>query len=721
MVPTVDGLRRRGAGHSFSTTTVPVSHDSTSHTSSEKGLTYPRAVGLAGIVLTLVACQATALATPTTTPESPQGGNPTLIAPLPTETVQNPAQIEATATPEIEISMPAPIDGLYYGSYGVDSDNQQVVTGAIDPVDFNNNNPNSPYRVPSYGNGEVQVNTLYSETNTQEAVATILDQKWLDGYFNAQTDKTGAITGTLPDGSVITKQGLFWIDSQGKVLNPIVRNIAGEDFGWPMLVVKDNQLFTAVVDGDGQLVGDEQFHPAFQKPSAIAESVGFDRAPDVAHISITNSGILQMSDAEGKFLGEVAYIGNGETFEERLSSAEYATPAIYDEVMGQYAKAFGLETQNIQLHTEIRLDKFGLPTAFQLDQNGMPLFILNPEGKWDDLTSRSILELGSKPEDALKYCGGKFSDPFAQNQSPLVDQEFSRQFNEAFLTDGWWFFTEPSQGNPNFTDVLDAATKAHEQGMFVLSGQLIDPRGEFMYGFLKDYPDISSDDLITYMTRHITQQMTALRGVNNAVIVVNEARHADEMIDGGHEDPFAAIIGEDSNKMPLYIQMAFQAARDADPSVALLYNDGSNWYPADDRSNGSNNTQRSLDIINNLKANNLIDGIGVQLHLNAADPFSAQKMIQAFQQYGIPVYITELDIYTDFVSGSPEQKAARQQELYEEVMRAIVESNSVVLVNHWNLITDDQNTPGQLFTEDLNPTANQFIEEKVLFDHFFKQ
>lgn len=299
-----------GVGYTRSTVDAPVQLNPLPQTH-EGSFKYPRAVGLAGIVLTLVACQATALATPT---ESPQGGNPTLIAPLPTETVQNPAQIEATATPKIEISMPAPIDGLYYGSYGVDSDNQQVVTGAIDPADFDNNNPNSPYKVPSYGNGEVQANTLYSETNSQEAAATMLDQKWLDGYFQAQTDKTGVTTGVLPDGSTVTKQGLFWVDEKGYILNPIVRNIAGDDskFGWPMLTVKDNQLFMAVVDGDGALVAGEQFHPAFQSPSAIAESVGFDNPKDVARVALSQTGILQMFDNKANLIGEVVYVGNAE-------------------------------------------------------------------------------------------------------------------------------------------------------------------------------------------------------------------------------------------------------------------------------------------------------------------------------------------------------------------------------------------------------------------------
>lgn len=310
MVPTVDVLRRRGAGHSYSTVTVPTTPNTEPHTSHEKGLTYPRALGLAAIVVTLTACSSTTLAT--ATQESPQSGNPTLQAPTPAVTIESPAQIEATATPKIEISMPAPIDGLYYGSYGVDSDNRQVVTGAIDPVDFNNNNPNSPYKVPSYGNGEVQVNTLYSETNSQDAAATMLDQKWLDGYFNAQTDKTGIVTGTLPDGSTVTKQGLFWVDSKGDVLNPLVRNIVGENFGWPMLVVKDNKLFTAVVDGNGQLVGDEQFHPAFQSPSAIAESVGFDKPKDVTSVVLSQTGILQMFDNQARLIGEIVYVGNAE-------------------------------------------------------------------------------------------------------------------------------------------------------------------------------------------------------------------------------------------------------------------------------------------------------------------------------------------------------------------------------------------------------------------------
>lgn len=306
---TVDALRRRQAGQSLSKGGT-FSSDVKNAPSSEKGLTFPQAIKLVSFVMILASCaQPNTQATPTL-----EGTMPATLVPLtPTEiAVENPTLIEATAIPKIEMSMASPIDGLYYGSYGIDAENQQVITGAISAENFNANNPNSQYKTPSYGNGEVQVNTLYSETNAGTPAATMLDQQWLDGYFKADTDKSGVTTGVLPDGSMVTKKGLFWVNGKGDVLNPLVRNIAGENFGWPMLTVKDNQLFTAVVDGDGNLVGNEQFSPAFQSPSAIAESVGFENSQQVAGVALSDRGILEMYNAANELIGQVKFVGNAE-------------------------------------------------------------------------------------------------------------------------------------------------------------------------------------------------------------------------------------------------------------------------------------------------------------------------------------------------------------------------------------------------------------------------
>lgn len=344
--------------------------------------------------------------------------------------------------------------------------------------------------------------------------------------------------------------------------------------------------------------------------------------------------------------------------------------------------------------------------------NDVPLAFREGGGQWKELTSRNIIEIFRQPDDTFKYFGVQFSNPFSANISYRIDDVLATEFNAAFLNDAYWHVIEQREGFPNFKDSLDAATKAKQNGMFVIGGQLVDPRGEFEYTFLKKKKDLTHDELLAIMTKHISMEVEALKGNIDLYIVVNEHRPVTATIEGKPEDPFNAIIGED------YLDIAFQTARDTDPNAILIYNDNSNYHPAHDYTNGSNNTSDTLEIVNRLKSKGLIDGVGLQMHLFADEPPNVDKMIKTFQAYGVPVYVTELDINMDGISGTEVEKKRLQEKLYQDVLAAILQTNVTVMVSHWNAVETWDGQKGQLFDNQLRPTRNLYIERKVLFSYY---
>jgi GH35 family endo-1,4-beta-xylanase len=344
--------------------------------------------------------------------------------------------------------------------------------------------------------------------------------------------------------------------------------------------------------------------------------------------------------------------------------------------------------------------------------NGIPLAVREGAGQWEELTSRKIVAIFKKTGDVFEYFGAQFSNPFSVNTGSIVDEVFAAEFNAAFLNDAYWHVVEQREGFPDFTDALDAARKAKEDGMFVVGGQLVDPRGEFDYTYLKNKRDLTRDQLLSIMTNHISAEMGALKGYVDAYIVVNESRPVTALMDGNPEDPFNTIIGED------YIEIAFQTAREADPNAILIYNDGNNHHPSHDYTNGSNNTPRTLEVVSRLRAKGLIDGVGLQMHIFADEPPDMDKMIKTFQEYGVPVYVTELDINMDNLKGTDLEKTQLQEKLYREVLTAILRSNVTVMVSHWTAIADTAGNQGQLFDFQLRPTRNLYMERSILFEYY---
>jgi endo-1,4-beta-xylanase len=149
---------------------------------------------------------------------------------------------------------------------------------------------------------------------------------------------------------------------------------------------------------------------------------------------------------------------------------------------------------------------------------------------------------------------------------------------------------------------------------------------------------VSRDVLIARMRKYIKDVVTHFKGRVYAWDVVNEAFSFNESnvktdTNGMRMSRFREIIGPD------YLEIAFQAAAEADPEALLFYND----YET--------HTQQKVDAISKMvrdfKSRGIkIDGIGHQSHYTITYPAmeSFESAIVDYSMLGVTQHITEMDI-----------------------------------------------------------------------------
>lgn len=140
-----------------------------------------------------------------------------------------------------------------------------------------------------------------------------------------------------------------------------------------------------------------------------------------------------------------------------------------------------------------------------------------------------------------------------------------------------------------------------------------------------------------------------------------------------------------------YIRRSFEAARKAAPSATLIYNDFANHTFT------GQNYNRTKTIVEQLKKDNLIDGVGIEFTIEGADPPSKEEVIKALRSYELPVYITEFAVNMRDVYGTPEQRERIQANIYRLMMEAAIESGVCKMFMNFQLgdrFSVWENSPG---------------------------
>ena len=312
-------------------------------------------------------------------------------------------------------------------------------------------------------------------------------------------------------------------------------------------------------------------------------------------------------------------------------------------------------------------------------------------GGTDDLTvtdgsdgtgGQEIVSLAETYEDYFWVGAAIDGNSYKDDHVSLLQKHFNAVVCENEMK---WVSLQPTEGDFTFDLADKMVAFAAENDMPVRGHTLVWHNEDQMPGWaFKEEPGSSSaaskELVLQRMRDHITTVMTHFKGkvyawdvVNEVIVPVNEdGEEMGEDLAGVasweyRNSKWYQICGED------YIIGAFRAAREADPDAKLFYNDYWNYLDG--------KRAAIIDMIEKLQAEDLIDGIGLQCHLNidvAQEKMDNQTVyqtvenlereIQEYAALGLDVHITELDIsiYTrDYTSGD-ESKWYTEDELNDE-------------------------------------------------------
>jgi endo-1,4-beta-xylanase len=198
--------------------------------------------------------------------------------------------------------------------------------------------------------------------------------------------------------------------------------------------------------------------------------------------------------------------------------------------------------------------------------------------------------------------------------------------------------------------------------------------------FLKTFTG-TNQEFESIIEKYITAVVSRYKGKISSWDVVNEAI-ADETSDL-RASVFVKRMGAD------YVKKCFQYARNADQEVKLFYNDYNLVFDLQKQ-------KGAFEIIDNLMVNNLIDGVGYQMHIdyNFPNKQALQTATDLIVKRKLLVHFSELDVKTNpkgaIAEFTEKRNNAQAQKVYEvvEVYNAIPTENKYALTV-WGLKDDD--------------------------------
>lgn len=203
-----------------------------------------------------------------------------------------------------------------------------------------------------------------------------------------------------------------------------------------------------------------------------------------------------------------------------------------------------------------------------------------------------------------------------------------------------WHVVEHTRGKRDTKGADAIVAFATERGMAMRGHTLVWPAKGRLPAWIENWPDGEASDLESALVAHVTEMAGRYRGRIESWDVVNEGIEAR---DGRSDGLRRSILLDRFDER--YFDIAFTAARAADPGARLAYNDYGieheiPWQVAKRR--------HVLDLLERLVRRGVpVDTLGIQSHLTASEPFDAAafgRFLDEVAALGLAIEITELDV-----------------------------------------------------------------------------
>lgn len=245
----------------------------------------------------------------------------------------------------------------------------------------------------------------------------------------------------------------------------------------------------------------------------------------------------------------------------------------------------------------------------------------------------------------------------------------AKEFNTAVIADGLqWNSAEPLKGQFNFAVLDKQVAFAQANQMEIVGNALLLGQEPYIPAWLA-HGGYSKEQLEELLRNYIVSIMSRYKGVIHQYVVVEDA----PLPEYQQNDIFYQKFGYD------YVDLAFQIARETDPTATLIYNAGDN-ATAD-----SPASALTHQIVERLKSKGLVDGVGFEMHLDARTPPEKAAVIAEMQSYGLPIHVTEIDVDLGNLVVKKEERYAIQAQIYGDMLSACVESGVCKSFSLWGL------------------------------------
>lgn len=213
-----------------------------------------------------------------------------------------------------------------------------------------------------------------------------------------------------------------------------------------------------------------------------------------------------------------------------------------------------------------------------------------------------------------------------------------------------------------------------------------------------DKGNFSREELLEILHNHINTVVGRYRGQIPVWDVVNEAMNRDGSL---RDTIWLRNIG------PEYIDLAFRWVHEADPQALLFYGD----YSAEEINQKSDGIYTLVSGL--LQRGVPIDGVGFQSHLGLSylpDMDSLAQNFRRFNDLGLQVQFTELDMKIQDGEHGLEERLAQQAKAYGDLLRVCLEAEKCTALITWGF-TDR-------YTWIANATGE--VEAPLIFDASYR-
>lgn len=267
-----------------------------------------------------------------------------------------------------------------------------------------------------------------------------------------------------------------------------------------------------------------------------------------------------------------------------------------------------------------------------------------------------------------------------------------------------WANLRPNKSFWNWTDIDKLIEFANENGMKV--------KWHVLFWHQQNSPFVSSswtrEQAISMMHEHIETVMTRYKGKIQEYEVVNEMFEENGSF---RNNVWYKTIGPD------YIEIALKKAREVDPNAKLYLNEFNN------EEKGHVKADAMFNMIKDFKERGVpIDGVGLQLHLDARYNYSEQAIrdnVQRYADLGLDVAFTEIDVRIP--TDNPASYEQAQEDVYLMLYRIAKDFEAVKTVITWGISDRHSWVPATfpgtgsalLYDKDLKPKKvyNSIYEE----------